>query len=61
MRLVGNDKQPLDLSQEKHMQVFMTTLQKFFSEMAQNAESFKYGFPDIVDFSLNPFGVPYSE
>lgn len=43
------------------MQVFMTTLQKFFSEMAQNAESFKYGFPDIVDFSLNPFGVPYSE
>ncbi|KAJ5626479.1 NADH:flavin oxidoreductase/NADH oxidase [Penicillium herquei] len=61
MRLVGNDKQPLDLSQKKHMQVFHSTLQRFFGEMAQNADDFKYGFPDIIDFALNPYGTPYLE
>ncbi|KAJ5958934.1 FMN-linked oxidoreductase [Penicillium vulpinum] len=61
MRLVENDKHPLDLSQEKDMDVFMTTLQRLLGEMSQNADGSKYGFADIVDFPLNPFGSPYSE
>lgn len=59
MRIVGNDKQPLDLSQEKHMELFMTTMQRFFAEMAKNTDGSKFGFPDIIDFRLNPFGTPY--
>ncbi|KAJ6007327.1 hypothetical protein N7540_011303 [Penicillium herquei] len=61
MRLVGNDKQPLDLSQKRHVEVFDSTLKRFFAEMAQNENGEKYGFPDIVNFPLNSYGTPYSE
>ncbi|CAG8395795.1 unnamed protein product [Penicillium salamii] len=59
MRLVGNDKQPLDLSREDHMEIFTNTMLKFFGEMAQNADGSKFGFPDIEGFPLKPFGTSY--
>lgn len=59
MRLVGKDKQPLDFSQEQHKEVFLKSLQKYMAEMAQNEDGSKYGFMDIEDFVLQPYGTPY--
>ncbi|KAF3766862.1 FMN-linked oxidoreductase [Cryphonectria parasitica EP155] len=59
IRLVGNDKEPLDLSQEKQLEVFMQSLQQWSEIMANNKDGSKYGFVDIEGLELQPFGTPY--
>ena len=60
MKLVGKDKQPLDLSREDHFQKFSESLQKWGASMADNADNSKYGFVDIDGVQLEPYGTPYA-
>ncbi|GJC87463.1 NADH-dependent flavin oxidoreductase nadA [Colletotrichum liriopes] len=60
MRLVGQDKEPLDVSQEKYKEVFEKSLAKWSAKMADNADNSKYGYIDIEGTTLQPFGTPYA-
>lgn len=42
MRLVGQDKEPLDVSQEKDKDVFEELLAKWSQQMANNVEKSKH-------------------
>lgn len=59
MRLVGNDKEPLDMSQDKYKDVYMKSMQKWSEMMANNTDGSKFGFIDIEGIELQPFGTPY--
>lgn len=61
MRLVGKDKQPLDLSRQEHMDAFKKSLQRFQEDMANNSDGTKFGYMDIEGINLNPYGTPYEE
>ncbi|KAI8216918.1 NADH-dependent flavin oxidoreductase [Colletotrichum sp. SAR 10_86] len=60
IRLVGKDKEPLDVSQEKYKEVFEKSLQKWAQGMAENSDGSKYGYIDIEGTTLQPFGTPYA-
>ncbi|KAI0451306.1 NADH:flavin oxidoreductase/NADH oxidase [Xylaria acuta] len=59
IRLVGNDKEPLDLSRPEHREAFDTALQQFQKDMANNADGSKYQHMDIDGVKLEPYGTPY--
>ncbi|KUI61518.1 Putative 12-oxophytodienoate reductase 4 [Cytospora mali] len=59
IRLVGKDKEPLDLSQDKHMEIFTASMQKWAEGMAKNEDGSKYGFVDIEGVELQPYGTAY--
>ncbi|KAI8308325.1 NADH-dependent flavin oxidoreductase nadA [Colletotrichum sp. SAR11_59] len=60
IRLVGKDKEPLDVSQENYKEVFEKSLQKWAQGMAENSDGSKYGYIDIEGTTLQPFGTPYA-
>jgi hypothetical protein len=60
IRLVGKDKQPLDLSREDHKKVFEESMQKWGEAMANNEDQSKYGYIDVEGTKLEPFGVAYA-
>ncbi|KAI6781136.1 oxidoreductase [Emericellopsis cladophorae] len=60
IKLVGKDKQPLDLSREDHLQQFNESMNKWAEGMADNADQSKYGFVDIDGVQLEPYGTPYA-
>lgn len=60
IRLVGKDKQPLDLSREDHKKVFEESMQKWGEAMANNEDQSKYGYIDIGGTKLEPFGEAYA-
>ncbi|KAI1453251.1 hypothetical protein F4805DRAFT_470255 [Annulohypoxylon moriforme] len=60
MRLVGNDKEPLDLSRDDHKDVFLKSMQKWAREMSENKDNSKFGFVDIEGVKLEPYGTPYA-
>lgn len=59
MRLIGKDKEPLDLSQDKYNDIFMASLQQWSEKMANNKDGSMYGFLDVEGLELEPFGTPY--
>ncbi|KAI1765646.1 NADH:flavin oxidoreductase/NADH oxidase [Hypoxylon sp. FL1150] len=59
IRLVGRDKEPLDLSQDKYAEIFTKSLGKWFQMMGENQDNSKYGFVDIEGLELEPYGTPY--
>lgn len=60
MRLVGQDKQPLDLTQDAHLDAFMASVDKWGRAMADNKDGSKYGYPDVEGVELQPYGTPYA-
>ncbi|KAI0808479.1 NADH:flavin oxidoreductase/NADH oxidase [Xylaria sp. FL0064] len=60
MRLVGKGKEPLDLSRPDHKEAFHKSLEKFQQDMANNADGTKYGYMDVDDVKLEPYGTPYA-
>ncbi|CAJ0543199.1 Ff.00g004590.m01.CDS01 [Fusarium sp. VM40] len=60
IRLVGKDKQPLDLSREEHKKIFEESMQKWGEGMANNDDQSKYGYVDIGGTKLEPFGAAYA-
>lgn len=57
--MVGNDKEPLDLSQDKHIEIFKSSMEKWSKQMAENKDGSKFGFVDIEGIELPGFGTPY--
>ncbi|CAH0058302.1 unnamed protein product [Clonostachys solani] len=53
LRLVGNNKQPLDLSHSGHMKVLDDAIAKWSSGAV------RYGDLDAFGIELNPYGTPY--
>lgn len=60
IRLVGQDKEPLDMSQDKYKDAFMASMQKWSESMANNKDGSKFGYVDIDGIQLQPFGVAYA-
>jgi hypothetical protein len=59
IRLVGKDKEPLDLSRPDHMEAFKKALEQFQKDMADNADGTKFGYMDVDGIKLEPYGTPY--
>lgn len=59
IRLVGNEKQPLDLTQDKYVENFKKSFKKWAVEMANNESGSKYGYVDMEGVELQPFGAAY--
>ncbi|KAJ8131719.1 hypothetical protein O1611_g1903 [Lasiodiplodia mahajangana] len=59
IRLVGKDKEPLDLGKPEHEDAFDKALGRFQSEMSNNRDRSKYGYMDIDGIKLEPYGTPY--
>lgn len=59
MRLVGHDKQPVDLSRDDHRDAFLKTIKAWGESMADNKDGSKYGYPDLQGVELQPYGTPY--
>ncbi|KAI1407919.1 hypothetical protein F5Y13DRAFT_173774 [Hypoxylon sp. FL1857] len=59
IRLVGKDKQPLDLSKDKYKDIFFKSMQRWAQTMSEDKDSSKFGFVDIEDIKLEPYGTPY--
>ncbi|POS71762.1 oxidoreductase [Diaporthe helianthi] len=60
IRLVGRDKEPLDMSQDQHKDAFMASMQKWSEEMANNKDGSKFGYVDIDGIQLQSFGTAYA-
>lgn len=60
IRLVGNGKQPLDLSREDHKKAFDESMRQWAEGMAHNEDGSKFGFVDIAGVKLQPFGSAYA-
>lgn len=60
MRLVGNDRAPLDFSRDDHVAAFQQSTQQWQAAMADNKDGSKYGFVDIAGIKLEPYGTPYA-
>ncbi|KAM0808397.1 hypothetical protein AB5N19_08740 [Seiridium cardinale] len=59
IRLVGKDRQPLDLTQDKYLQVFQKSMEQWGKEMGDNKNNSKYGYVDILGTELKPYGTPF--
>lgn len=59
MRLVGKDKEPLDLSKEKHAEIFKKSMEKWQKGMENNSDGSKFGYIDIEGIDLPAYGTPY--
>ncbi|KAI2463912.1 NADH:flavin oxidoreductase/NADH oxidase [Annulohypoxylon bovei var. microspora] len=60
IRLVGKDKEPLDLSRDDHKDAFAKSMQRWAQEMSENEDDSKFGYVDIEGVKLEPYGTPYS-
>jgi len=60
IRLVGRDKEPLDLSREDHLKIFKDSMGTWGESMQDNADNSKYGFVDIEGIDLGSYGTPYA-
>ncbi|KAK7415726.1 hypothetical protein QQX98_005639 [Neonectria punicea] len=60
IRLVGQDKEPLDLSREDHMKAFEESMKQWRESLAQNEDGSKYQFMDIAGLQLQPYGTAYA-
>ncbi|KAI0173023.1 hypothetical protein GGR52DRAFT_432450 [Hypoxylon sp. FL1284] len=60
LRLVGQDKEPLDLSQEKYSEIFTKSMQHWGQMMSENKDGSKFGYVDIEGLKLEPYGTPYA-
>ncbi|ORY69600.1 uncharacterized protein BCR38DRAFT_419545 [Pseudomassariella vexata] len=60
VRIVGKDKAPLDFTQEKYLNVFQEAMQKWMQEKAEDTDGSTFGWVDIDDEKLQPYGKPYS-
>ncbi|KAI1872169.1 uncharacterized protein JN550_003888 [Neoarthrinium moseri] len=60
IRLVGQDKEPLDLTQDKYVEIFKKSVEQWSKQMADNEDGSKYGYVDIEGTKLEPFGTAYA-
>lgn len=59
IRIVSKDKQPLDLSKDKHAEVFKRSVGAWAKQKADNKDGTHYGHVEIEGLDLNNYGVPY--
>jgi hypothetical protein len=57
---VGQDKEPLDLTQDKYLEIFQNSMQQWSKAMSENKDNSKYGYVDIVGLDLQSYGAPYA-
>ncbi|KAK7974369.1 hypothetical protein PG989_016217 [Apiospora arundinis] len=60
IRLVGNDKEPLDLTNDEHLAAFQKSMQQWGKEMGESKDGSKYGYVDILGTKLEPYGTAYA-
>ncbi|KAI0476592.1 hypothetical protein GGR56DRAFT_643464 [Xylariaceae sp. FL0804] len=59
MKMVGQDRQPLDFSQERLKDAFMNSMQQWQKSMGENKDNSKYGYIDVEGTKFEPYGTPY--
>lgn len=48
------------MSQDKHKDAFMKSMEKWSEGMANNKDGSKFGYIDIEGIQLQPFGTAYA-
>ena len=59
IRMIGRDQEPIDLSQEKYMEVFEKDMGSWTEKMAHDTGMYSFGYVDIESMRPNPYGVAY--
>jgi 2,4-dienoyl-CoA reductase-like NADH-dependent reductase (Old Yellow Enzyme family) len=54
---IGRDQEPIDLTREENLQIFMKGMGVWMEKMAQDSEKVNYGFVDINSAAPIPFGT----
>lgn len=60
MRLLGKDKQTLDMSQDKYVEAFQKSMKSWSEKTGNDKDGSTYGYVDIEGLDLQPFGTPYA-
>ena len=53
--MIGKDFSPLDLSQDEDEKVFTKSMEKHQEKMSNDKDGWTYGYPDLVDYTPNPY------
>ncbi len=61
MKLIGQDKQPLDMTREDHVDIFKRSTEQWKEKVLANKDNSLYGFADIEGFKAEPYGTTYRE
>lgn len=56
MRLVGKNKEPVDLSREDYKQAFEVSFENWRQSMSDNKDGSKFGGVDLLGVELQPYG-----
>lgn len=57
IRQVGKDQEPIDLSQDENVQVFMKDMGAWAEKMSKDSEMANYGYVDIMSAQAVPYGT----
>ena len=60
IREVGRDEQPIDLSQQEHVDAFQQSMGDWGKKMAGDTDGYMFGYVDVEGLKLNPYGQPYT-
>lgn len=58
MRLVGQDKAPIDMTKNENFEAFMKSMEKWVKENSEDKDGLISGWADIVGAELRPYGAP---
>jgi hypothetical protein len=49
----------LDLTQDKHAEVFTNSFKQWVKQLLEDKDGSKYGWPDVIGTELQPYGTNY--
>lgn len=58
VRLVGQDKAPIDMTKNENFEAFMKSMEKWVKENSEDKDGLISGWADIVGAELRPYGAP---
>ena len=59
IRQVSKDQEPVDLSDEKFIEVFNNSMGEWQGKMQSDKGGYAYGYIDLVGFEPHSYGVAY--
>ena len=57
--MVSKDQEPVDLSDDKMVDAFKTSLGEWSEKMSNDKGGYAYGFVDFVGITPKPYGEAY--
>lgn len=60
IRQVGKDEQPIDLSQQNHLDILNKSMGDWSNKMSSDSEGYAFGFIDLEGLNAHPYGQEYT-